>query len=234
MTGKNVQRGNWHFSLRSLFLWTIFVALPLGCFLQYYMIVADTIDKRTVPLVNAPGVAIAFLGVGLLSIVLVCVGMLVKRSYKSAIIFMASLLLGVFFGYPFLNASLLRPKQGNHVAELHNDAASLTAMAIKNYYERVGSWPRSWQDLDQDIKAASVTPNAVPGSMGVPQRVNLAANLPIDELVNLVDVDFAASPELIAKETWSKFTGIRPQAPSYNLYRVHFQELIDTISASKD
>ncbi|MCU0719474.1 MAG: hypothetical protein MUC83_07205 [Pirellula sp.] len=234
MTEKNAQLGNWHFSLRSLFLWTLFVAVPLGCFCQYYLIVADTVDKRAVPLVNAPGVAIVFLGVGLLTIVLVCIGMLAKRSYKSAIIFMASLLLGVFFGYPLLNASVLRPKQGNQVAELHNDAASLTAMAIKNYYERVGSWPMSWQDLYQDIKAASVTPNALPGSMGMPQRLNLAANLPFDELVNLVDVDFAASPEALAKETWSEFTGIRPHEPSYNLYPVHFQELIDTISASQE
>ena len=67
--------------------------------------------------------------------------------------------------------------------------------------------------------------------MDNPLHVNLAANLPIDKLEKLVDVDFEASPNVLAKESWFKFTGIRPHKPSYNTYRVQFQELIDLISA---
>ena len=67
--------------------------------------------------------------------------------------------------------------------------------------------------------------------MDNPIHVNLAANLTIDKLSKLVDVNFEASPIVLANESWSKFTGIRPHQPSYNTYRVHFQELIDLISA---
>ena len=228
------QLGKWRFSLRSLLLWTTFVAVPLGCFRQFYSMVTDTADGRTIPLVNAPGVAIVFFGLGLLSVVAVCLGMIWKRSYASAIILVATVLSGVFLGYPLLNAFVVRPAQGNQVAELHNDAASLAAMAIKNYYERVGSWPGSWSDLEQDLSAASATPYTLPGSANNAVHVNLAANLPIDKLEKLVDVDFKASPDELAKQSWLEFTGIRPHKPSYNAYRVQFQELIELISAPKE
>lgn len=231
MAEKSEQLGKGRFSLRSLLLWTGFVAIPLACFRQYYAMVNDTVDERTIPLLNAPGAALAFLGLGLLSIVLVCIGMVCKGNYVSTIILVATVLLGVSLGYPLLNAFVLRPEQGNQIAELHNDAASLAAMTIKNYYARVGSWPGSWRDLEQDLSAASTTQYALPGSVDNPLHVNLAANLPIDELEKLVDVDFEASPNVLAKESWSKFTGIRPHKPSYNTYRVQFQELIDLISA---
>ena len=65
--------GKGRFSLRSLLLWTAFVAVPLACFRQYYAMVTDTVDERTIPLLNASGAALAFLGLGLLSIVLVCI-----------------------------------------------------------------------------------------------------------------------------------------------------------------
>ena len=157
--------------------------------------------------------------------------MIWKRHYASTIILTATVLLGVTLGYPLLNAFVVRPEQGNQIAELHNDAASLAAITIKNYYLRVGSWPGSWRDLEQDLSAASATRYALPGSMDNPIHVNLAANLTIDELAKLVDVNFEASPNVLANESWPKFTGIRPHHPSYNFYRVQFQELIDLISA---
>ena len=157
--------------------------------------------------------------------------MIWKRHYASTIILTATVLLGVTLGYPLLNAFVVRPEQGNQIAELHNDAASLTAMTIKNSYARVGSWPGSWRDLEHDLSAASATQYALPGSMDNPIHVNLAANLTIEELAKLVDVNFEASPNVLANESWFKFTGIRPHQPSYNFYRVQFQELIDLISA---
>lgn len=157
--------------------------------------------------------------------------MIWKRHYASTIILTATVLLGVTLGYPLPNAFVVRPEQGNQIAELHNDAASLTAMTIKNYYARVGSWPGSWRDLEQDLSAASATQYALPGSIDNPIHVNRAANLPIEKLAKLVDVNFEASSIVLANESWFKFTGIRPHKPSYNTYRVQFQELIDLISA---
>jgi hypothetical protein len=231
MAKKSEQLGIRRFSLRSLLLWTTLVAFPLACFRQYYALVTDTVDGMTIPLLNAPGAAIASLGLGLLSIALICVSLAWQRKYASASILMATVLIGFTLSYPILNAFAVLPKQGNQIAELHNDAASLAAIAIKNYYARVGSWPGSWRDLEDDLLAASTTQYALPGSMGNPLHVNLASNLPIEELAKLVEVDFKASPAVLAKQSWSGFTGIRPHEPSYNFYRVQFEELIDLISA---
>jgi hypothetical protein len=56
----------------------------------------------------------------------------------------------------------------------------------------------------------------------------------ISLLVDFVDVDFVASLDVLARGAWSKFTGIRPHEPCFNFYRVHFQELIDFVSASTE
>jgi hypothetical protein len=62
---------------------------------------------------------------------------------------------------------------------------------------------------------------------------NLSSALTIEQLPELVDVDFSAEPETLSKQAWFEFTGIRPHKPSYNLYREEFLALIKALGAQK-
>jgi len=222
------------YSLRSLFVWMVCVAVPLACFRPYYAIVTNTADGRTSGLFDATPYALVFFVVGAVFVLVVFIVMLSMRRFLSAFGMIVAIALCIAVAYPVLTG-----KKGDPNAQLHNDAAALAAMAVRNHFQRVGKWPRSWDDLDQDVTAVASISYSLPSStdlksMPNPIHVNQASGMSIDDLAKLVDVDFNASPDSLAKQPWHEFSGVRARKPSFNYYRVQVQELIDCLAAQTD
>ena len=218
------------FTIRSLFIWTLCVALPLACFRQYYALASNTADQRTTPLLQATPIAIVFFALGVISILAIVAFLSLRRSFVSAGALVVALTLCMTVGYPWLKSGLVSPTNGDpQAAQLHNDAAAVTAIALKIYYQRGGEWPKSWSELNPYLGEALATQQSRTknGANAIP---NVSQDLTIEQLPNLVEIDFEASPLKLSRQKWYEFSGIRPHKPSYNLYREEFQELIETIA----
>lgn len=105
-------------------------------------------------------------------------------------------------------------------------------MAVANHLQRTGRWPQSWNDLSEDVVAASQVSYKLPsggspsGSLPIPVYNNVAKGLSIDQLSQLVVIDFDAKPESLKSQTLYTFSGIKPLKPSCNYYREQFMDLI--------
>ena len=221
------------FSVRRLLAWTMYVAIPLAFFRVYVTRVINTVDGTTVPLRNASGVAILFFLLGLLSLAVICVTMLWKRQYISAIAAVLIASMASIFGYPALDRYLVNPKQGSSIAHRNNDAAMIAATACRAFYERTNTWPRSWTDLESELDISSTAL-----SISRMKQVNadpncLTTTLKPEDIRDCVEIDFAADPKILATQSWTHFTGIVPRRPCYNLYREPFVELIAALSGSQ-
>jgi hypothetical protein len=229
------------FALRSLFLWMLFVAIPLSFFRLYVSRVTRTSDGMTTPVWNAPGIALLFLSLGLLSITVIFLFMIWKRQFRSAIAAVLLTFCVVLIGYPKMDAYFLSPPQGGVkavTAQRNCDAAIVAAAACKTFYVRNLEWPTSWDALDSDLSMALVAdyPTGYGSSRkigsGLNDDPNQIAPLTIEEIRDCVDIDFAAEPMVLKMQKWDKFTGILPHKPSYNWYHSQFVELIEALSSS--
>ena len=218
------------FTIRSLFIWTLCVALPLACFRQYYALASNTADQRTTPLLQATPIAIVFFALGVISILAIVAFLLIRRRFRAAGGIVVMLTLCMTVGYPWLKSGLVTPTNGDpQAAQLHNDAAAVTAIALKIYYQRDGEWPKSWSELAPYLDEA-LSAQQSRNKNGANAIPNVSQGLTIEQLPKLVDINFEASLLELSQQKWHEFTGIRPHKPSYNLYRQEFQELIETIA----
>ncbi len=232
-TTSGQSRSRMTFSVSRLLAWTMYVAIPLAFFRVYVTRVTNTVDGTTVPLRNASGIAILFLLLGLLSLAVICLTMLWKRQYISAIVAVLIASMASIFGYPALDRYLLNPKQGSSIAHRNNDAAMIAATACRAFYERTNTWPRSWTDLESELNIATTAlsisrlkqVNADPNSLTLPLKP--------EDIRDCVEIDFSADPKILATQSWTDFTGIVPRRPCYNLYREPFAELIAALTGSQ-
>lgn len=213
-----------------MFAWMLYVAIPLALFRLYVTRVSNTVDGTTIPLRNAPGVAVLYFILGLLSIVLVCLVLIWKRKYFSAGSAVLVVSVVAIFGFPMLDKTLLNPEQGSSVAYRNTDAAIIAASACRSFCERTSAWPRSWDDLRSDLESSAAALNAIRLT-----EVNADPNRPkkqltFDEIRKCVDINFTSDPSVFVTQDWSSFTGIVPQRPCYNLYREQFSKLIEELS----
>lgn len=213
-----------------MFAWMLYVAMPLALFRLYGTRVSNTVDGTTIPLRNAPGVAVLYFTLGLLSIAIVCLVLIWKRKYISAgsAVLVVSVL--AIFGFPMLDELLFNPRQGNSAAYRNTDAAIVAALACRSFCERTRAWPTSWDDLHSDLEDSAATLNAIRL-----KEVNADPNRPttqltFDEIRNCVDINFTSDASVFRTQDWSNFTGIVPQRPCYNLYRDQFSRLIEELS----
>ena len=226
------------FTIIQLFLLVTCLAFSLASFSWYWHIANDTVDERTIPIANLGGTSAylyAAIGFIALSILWVTASLALNKRWRWAIaILTLSLLLagGLYFPY---QTYIVNPIQGNQIAELHNDAASLTALAIESHIANHGSWPKDWDDLSTEIDKIG-SRFALPG--GSPQNANPFDPAPMTnwccqmtpkELSQHVDVDFSVALNDLTGKTWTEFDAIRPHLPSYNMYRLEFELLINRI-----
>jgi hypothetical protein len=191
-------------------------------------------------------------------VLLIAVGvfawLLSRRSYFGAL----SLLIAYILCFPLLSSltqsRIIAPKRGNPEAEIHNDAAAIVATAVDRFYARTQEWPRSWNDLDNDItnvideivqkqKPSTADPFASAAdpftgdpfaneeSQSIFSRAPDLGNTTAKDIRNLVDIDFDSDPKALARMNWVEFDGIVPHNPAYNFYRVEFGKLIDRLNA---
>lgn len=227
------------FSLRSMLLWTAVAAVPLACLRQYYRMATNVIGQQ-IPIRDVAPAALAFLALGVLTLICIIGYQLYRRYFRLAIVTFLSTALCVVVGFPLIDIYILQPPQSQAEiakAHLHSDAVALVAVAVKNHYQRTEAWPSSWDSLDEDIKLAAKTlstPATIPLSAGPPSPTptNLACSLSLEELSKIVDVNFSASSQSLAQEKWYKFSAIKPHPPSFNTYSKQMQDLIDEIAKS--
>jgi len=234
-----------------------FLAIPLALFSAYWTRVNDTIDERTIALSKASGLALTYFIATAISMALAIAvsvwWLCTRRNYKTAILTVGLVVLMSFIAAPLVRSKILEPVNGNPMAEVHNNAASITAMAIIRFFEKHGRWPSDWRDLEEDIttvltelktthqkfsanpdpfaKANSADPYwGEEASQAISTRAPDLSGISLSSIPTLVDVDFAADPSELALQNWYEFKGIIPKKPSYNLYRVEFTKLISLLS----
>lgn len=245
------------FTTRQLFAGMILIAVPLGFFSTYWASVNNTVDERTVPFANAGGSARWFLYASAISLGLSIATALAwlcwRRHFKTAFIASVIVLLCGYLGSAWVQSKIIDPVHGNPEAETNCHAAQIAAMAILRYVERTGRWPESWDTFHEDTLSVlseltdaherfgkNPDPFAAPRELdsywGDEASQSISAQAPdihmitLDSLPNLVKIDFSADPRKLAKQKWYEFQGITPKKPSYNVYRVEFQKLIQSLS----
>ncbi len=224
-----------HFSIQSLFVVMVMVAVPLACFRQYFNIVSNTVDESILPLREAPPVAILFFALGLLFVFALSIRLFVKKRYYLFTGLMVTLAVILAVGFLGLKAGMMETRGRPEIAQLHSDAAALVGDAVTRFYQRTASWPKSWMELAADVEAAKAAdkrlPTAQQPNTSAPQALDLARDKSLQELSSLVDIDFNARLNTIRTEAWYEFSGIRPHKPAYNFYRVQFEQLIQALAA---
>lgn len=209
----------------------LYVAVPLALFRLYVTRVSNTVDGTTIPLRNAPGIAVLYFLLGLLSIAIICLVLFWKRKYILAGSSVMVVSVAVIFGFPMLDKTLFNPTQGSSVAYRNSDAAIIAASACRTFCERTKAWPRSWDELRSDLENSATELN-----LFRLKEVNADPNRPttqlsFDEIRKCVDINFTSDPSVFATQDWRNFTGIIPQQPCYNLYRDQFSQLIVALSS---
>ncbi len=79
----------------------------------------------------------------------------------------------------------------------------------------------------------SSDPFANEESLAVITRAPDVSGITAESIRFLVDIDFESKPGVLAEMSWFEFTGIIPHKPAYNIYRVDFQHLINTLKKLK-
>jgi hypothetical protein len=240
------------FTLGQLSILISVLAVAMALISQYWRMVNDTVDERTVPLFSASPASLLFLISGLLVLgifTVVFFSVLIKRrQYLVAGLCVLGLSVCLSFVYPLIKSNIISPVRGNKIAEIHNDAAAIVATAIDRFYARNRKWPASWNELDEDI-AGVITqikngkaPSAAPAAFGIRDtdeesqsifsRSPDLGEMTAKDLHALVQIDFDADPSVLARMNWVDFTGIIPNKPAYNSYRVEFSKLISRLNES--
>ncbi len=219
------------YSMGSMFVWMVYVAVPLAFFRLYVRLVTNTADGTTIPLRNAPGIAIIYMLLGFASLAIICLALVWKRQYAAALLSVFVVSFALIFGFPMLDKAILNPVQGSSSSYRNTDAAIIAATACRTFYNRSNTWPKSWEDLRPDLDTAATTL-----STSQLKEVNSDPNRPTDrwtfeEIQKSVDIDFATDPKTFANQNWTNFTGIVPHRPCYNVYREQFSELITALSS---
>jgi hypothetical protein len=251
------ERSRLSFSMRHMLIAMFFLAIPLALFRTYWTRVNDTVDERTIAFSNVSFSVQIYLIASAIAMALVVAGAVVwlctRRNYKTAILTFGLVALISYMATPLVRSKVFEPVSGNPVAEDHNNAASITAMAIIRFFEKHDRWPRDWKDLEGDITTVLAELNAAhrkssanpdpfatansadpywgeEASQAISARAPELSRISLSSLPKLVDVDFTADPAELASQNWLEFKGIVPKKPSYNVYRVEFIKLIDVLS----
>jgi hypothetical protein len=251
------ERARLSYSIRHILIAMFFLAIPLAFFSAYWSRVNDTADERTIALSKTSGFAmIYFIATAISMVLAISVSvwwLFTRRNYKTAILTVGLVALMSFMAAPLVRSKILEPVNGNPMAEVHNNAASITAMAVIRFFEKHGRWPSNWNDLEEDITTVLTELNTVhqkfsanpdpfakanaadpywgeEASQAISTRAPDLIRISLSSLPTLVDVNFAADPSELALQKWYEFKGIIPKKPSYNLYRVEFTKLISLLS----
>lgn len=236
------------FTLSELLLFTSFLAVPMAMFSWYWSIVNNTVDQRTVPLVNANIFAQGLLFTSLLLFIVAVIAFLatlLKRQLRlPAFVFATGMLVAVCLMFPRFYSRIVSPMQGNALAAMHNDAAAIAATAVERFYTRTKQWPKSWEDIDIEITGIIAEVNtlnpptrpgptsATPESQSIFLRAPDLSELTADEIHEMVVIDFSADPQKLGTMKPPDFHGIIPRKPSYNYYLFEIERLIARLSGS--
>ena len=236
----------------------VVASIPIALSTTYWKNVTDTADEHPVALADT-GLAnqtlfLAFLLVSFL--ILAGVGYLLISSRRFLILTMLVLLVSIAspFMYQWTQSNIISPANGSPIAELNNDACCITAIAIQRFVTKSGEWPEEWNDLRPLVQQIIAEINEKRVNLANPadpfagtdpfasteENQSLFARLPeIPEnlsqtIEEYVDVDFDFEIAGSDEQTWQDFTGIKPHKPSYNFYRVEFQDLIESLKQTRN
>lgn len=98
-------------------------------------------------------------------------------------------------------------------------ATRFTIAAVEDYVRKHdGTWPRSWNDLEQSSPQMRDVYRFTDGP---------------DKVEEFVSVDFNADPDLLAKQNADEFYAIKPVRPSFENYRSHLPFLLDALRQTR-